>query len=82
MELTQLIRAILTVVMNIGALIFYYMSGSDRNAVTRYSKYLVGIYTMISISQGLEFSNNFISVNIGNFIILFKYYFITLFFLY
>lgn len=65
MELTQLVRSILTVFMNIGALVFYYMNGSDRNAVTRYSKYLITIYSMIAISQGLEFSNNFFSVNIG-----------------
>jgi hypothetical protein len=62
-----LTRSILTVLMNLSALIFYYSSGSDRSAVIRYSKYLVGIYSLIAVSIGLELTNNFISVNIGTF---------------
>jgi hypothetical protein len=65
LEITILTRAILTVLMNLSALIFYYLSGSDRSAVTRYSKYLVAIYSLIAVSIGLELTNNFLSVNIG-----------------
>jgi hypothetical protein len=67
LEVTFLTRAILTVLMNLSALIFYHVSGSDRSAVIRYSNYLVAIYSLISISIGLELSNNFLSVNIGLF---------------
>lgn len=52
--------------MNLSALLFYYLSGSDRNAVIRYSKYLAGIYSVIAISIGLQLTNNFLSVNIGS----------------
>lgn len=64
-EIVILVRAILTVLMNLGALIFYYSSGSDRCAVTRYSKYLVAIYSFIAVSIGLQFANSLLSVNIG-----------------
>jgi hypothetical protein len=66
LEITILTRAILTVLMNLSALIFYSLSGSDRSAVTRYSKYLVAIYSLIAVSIGLELTNNFLSVNIGS----------------
>jgi hypothetical protein len=65
LEITFLARAILTVFMNLGALLFYHLSGSDRSAVIRYSNYLVAVYSVISISIGLQLSNHFLSVNIG-----------------
>ncbi len=64
-ELVELVRSILTVCMNVAAMIFYYITRSDRVSMTRYSKYLIVMYSCLSLARGLEFANDFLSVNIG-----------------
>lgn len=52
----MLCRDIFTILMNIGALIFFHVTKSERLSIVRYAVYMISLYSVLVMGKGLLFA--------------------------
>ena len=65
MEWVLLTRDIMTIAFNILAVYFYVCTQSDRQAILRFSKYMIAIYSAMAVARGCQLSVEYSVSNFG-----------------
>ena len=58
-------RDVFTIAMNIGALIFYQVTKSERKSIVRYATYMISLYSVLVLGKGLLFSIQSYAIDAG-----------------